>query len=77
MEAELGGSGVGTLPGLLEAKALLLSKDHTAFLPGVSSWRTRCSGRMQKDAICEGNLFLESRDSRWWSQPTPNSSEGM
>lgn len=26
-------------PGLLEARALLLSRDHPAFLPGACSWR--------------------------------------
>lgn len=38
---------------------------------------TRCSGRIQRDAICQGNLFLESRDSRWRSWPTPSGSGGM
>lgn len=37
---------------------------------------TRCSGRIQKDAICEGNLLLESRDSQWWSWPTPRGCGG-
>lgn len=37
---------------------------------------TRCFGRIQRDAICEGNLFLESRDSRWWSSPTPSGRGG-
>lgn len=32
---------------------------------------TRCSGRIQRDAICEGNLFLESKASRLWSLPPP------
>lgn len=32
---------------------------------------TRCSGKIQRDAICEGSLFLESRASQWWSRPPP------
>lgn len=28
---------------------------------------TRCSGGIQRDAIWQESLFLESRDSRWWA----------
>lgn len=71
MEAQLGRSHAGPFPGLLEARACSSARTTPPSSLECAVGGTSCSGSIQRDAICEGNLFLECRDSRWWRCQPP------